>query len=228
MIFWKKEKRAKTWRTWPYSHQLHCIISLSQFCRGKITQEAPAIVLIWSSDTIWKAVVVSDTKTDPNTSIHSLLSSATTMTSPSIQMANSFLSLTPRNVPFRLSISISLLNQQNQSSLPLGSAKRILRFHGRPSRNLCTKAVISQKHYPKVGALSTGPVPAAQLIQVVEAAAKTGAQVLSLSLFLAWNGFCISFMFKLVVALYEFEFRVYVTYSSQIFNLILWSSFNGL
>ncbi|KAF4361845.1 phosphatase IMPL1, chloroplastic [Cannabis sativa] len=47
---------------------------------------------------------------------------------------------------------------------------------------LCTKAIISdlpnQTHpYPKVGALSTGPIPPSQLIQVVEFAAKTGAEV---------------------------------------------------
>ncbi|KDP23150.1 hypothetical protein JCGZ_00142 [Jatropha curcas] len=51
----------------------------------------------------------------------------------------------------------------------------------KPKRNLCTKAVVSefpnQKQYPKVGAQSTGPIPTSQLIQVVETAAKTGAEV---------------------------------------------------
>ncbi|XP_050232362.1 phosphatase IMPL1, chloroplastic [Mercurialis annua] len=45
-------------------------------------------------------------------------------------------------------------------------------------RNLCTNAVLSETpQYPKMGARSTGPVPLTQLIQVAEAAATTGAQV---------------------------------------------------
>ncbi|XP_043807727.1 phosphatase IMPL1, chloroplastic isoform X2 [Manihot esculenta] len=48
-------------------------------------------------------------------------------------------------------------------------------------RNLSTKAVLSeppnQRQYPKVAAKSTGPIPPSQLIQVVETAAKTGAEV---------------------------------------------------
>lgn len=35
----------------------------------------------------------------------------------------------------------------------------------------------NQKQYPKIGAQSTGPIPPGQLIQVVETAAKTGAEV---------------------------------------------------
>lgn len=53
-------------------------------------------------------------------------------------------------------------------------------------RTLCTRAVApgipNLKQYPRVGAPSTGPVPPDQLLQVVEIAAKTGAEVLSLSL----------------------------------------------
>ncbi|KAL3616737.1 Phosphatase impl1, chloroplastic [Castilleja foliolosa] len=47
---------------------------------------------------------------------------------------------------------------------------------------LSTRAVISevpnQKQYSKIGAVSTGPVPADQLLGVIENAAKTGAQVI--------------------------------------------------
>ncbi|EXC24757.1 Phosphatase IMPL1 [Morus notabilis] len=97
----------------------------------------------------------------------------------------------PGNVPLRLSQiprSISSHNQTN-SSLPLSSTtkqfrhgfQRILHFDAKSTRSLCTKAVISeipnQRYYPKVGAHSTGPIPASQLLQVVETAAKTGAQV---------------------------------------------------
>lgn len=46
---------------------------------------------------------------------------------------------------------------------------------------LSTKAVLSevpnQNQYFKVGAESTGPVPSDQLLDVIESAAKTGAQV---------------------------------------------------
>ncbi|GLT55136.1 hypothetical protein SLA2020_282840 [Shorea laevis] len=54
-------------------------------------------------------------------------------------------------------------------------------FKAKPRRKLCTKAVLSeipnQKQYPKIGAQSTGPIPLSHLIQVVETAAKTGAEV---------------------------------------------------
>lgn len=47
--------------------------------------------------------------------------------------------------------------------------------------NVCTKAALSEitneRKYPKVGAPSTGPISANHLIQVVETAAKTGAEV---------------------------------------------------
>lgn len=49
------------------------------------------------------------------------------------------------------------------------------------ARKQCTRALISeisnQRQYPKVGAKSTGPIPPTQLIEVVETAAKTGAEV---------------------------------------------------
>ncbi|XP_034887669.1 phosphatase IMPL1, chloroplastic isoform X1 [Populus alba] len=45
------------------------------------------------------------------------------------------------------------------------------------ARNVCTKAALSEMKYPKVAASSTGPIPPSQLIQVVETAAKTGAEV---------------------------------------------------
>lgn len=48
------------------------------------------------------------------------------------------------------------------------------------SRNVSfiTKAVLSeQTQFPKVAAKSTGPIPPAHLIQVVETAASTGAEV---------------------------------------------------
>ncbi|KAE7995968.1 hypothetical protein FH972_000720 [Carpinus fangiana] len=54
-------------------------------------------------------------------------------------------------------------------------------FKAKPRRKLCTEAVLSeipnQKQYPKIGAQSTGSVPYSHLIQVVETAAKTGAEV---------------------------------------------------
>ncbi|CBI27169.3 hypothetical protein VitviT2T_000142 [Vitis vinifera] len=50
-----------------------------------------------------------------------------------------------------------------------------------PTKTFCTKAVLSEspnpKRYPKMGSDSVGPIPPSQLIQVVEHAANTGAQV---------------------------------------------------
>jgi myo-inositol-1(or 4)-monophosphatase len=58
-------------------------------------------------------------------------------------------------------------------------------FKAKPRRKVCTEAVLSeipnQKQYPKIGAQSTGSVPYSHLIQVVETAAKTGAEVCFLS-----------------------------------------------
>lgn len=51
----------------------------------------------------------------------------------------------------------------------------------RSIKGFCCKAVISElpneKRFPKIGAGSSGPVPAKRLIEVVETAAKTGAEV---------------------------------------------------
>lgn len=51
----------------------------------------------------------------------------------------------------------------------------------KPTMGLQARAVLSElpneRRYPKVAAESTGPVPAAELLQVVEAAAKAGAEV---------------------------------------------------
>ncbi|XP_062096465.1 phosphatase IMPL1, chloroplastic [Humulus lupulus] len=74
----------------------------------------------------------------------------------------------------------SRLSQISPTIFP--TRTRIFPFNARSSITLCTKAIISglpnQKHpYPKVGAHSTGSIPASQLIQVVEFAAKTGAEV---------------------------------------------------
>jgi myo-inositol-1(or 4)-monophosphatase len=85
----------------------------------------------------------------------------------------------PRSIPPQI--------QPNQR-LPLNFTNKIrhgfegIRFlRAKPGRELCTKAVLSeipnQKQYPKIGAQSTGPIPPSQLIQVVEIAAKTGAEV---------------------------------------------------
>lgn len=59
------------------------------------------------------------------------------------------------------------------SRLLFNSLKSTTRFQ--------TKAVVSevsdQKRYPRIGAKSIGPISPSQLLQVVEAAAKTGAEV---------------------------------------------------
>ncbi|KAJ8758586.1 hypothetical protein K2173_000307 [Erythroxylum novogranatense] len=59
--------------------------------------------------------------------------------------------------------------------------RRIGLFDAKLRTSLTTKAVLSgipgQRQYPRVGALSTGPIPSSQLIEVVEKAAKTGAEV---------------------------------------------------
>ncbi|PRQ30008.1 putative inositol-phosphate phosphatase [Rosa chinensis] len=83
-------------------------------------------------------------------------------------------SILPPSLP---SHSISLNSRQQ---LQHGSQRFGLSF-SKPTRTLCTKAVLSeipnQKQYVKVGAQSVGPIPASQLIEVVEKAAKTGAEV---------------------------------------------------
>ncbi|KAG9458718.1 hypothetical protein H6P81_003226 [Aristolochia fimbriata] len=73
--------------------------------------------------------------------------------------------------------------------LPLNSVRRFKGVEGTQNakgrrlsyaaagRKLSVKAVLSEKPYSKVGAESTGPLPASELLGVVEAAAKTGAEV---------------------------------------------------
>ncbi|KAF3450035.1 hypothetical protein FNV43_RR06114 [Rhamnella rubrinervis] len=75
-------------------------------------------------------------------------------------------------------------NQSNPSLLLSFSTKFKHGFQRIPylstkvtTTTLCTKAVISEKQYTKMGAESTGPIPPSRLIQVVETAANTGAQV---------------------------------------------------
>ncbi|KAL5538910.1 hypothetical protein UlMin_045773, partial [Ulmus minor] len=91
------------------------------------------------------------------------------------------------NVPLRLTQIPKSIFSPNLS-LPLRFFKRfehgfqwIPALNAKPTRILCTKAVISeipnQKYYPKIASQSTGPIPASQLIEVVEKAAKTGAEV---------------------------------------------------
>ncbi|KAK9267907.1 hypothetical protein L1049_010344 [Liquidambar formosana] len=111
-------------------------------------------------------------------------------------MVKSMVSPTITNIPLKFSQkprSILSLNHTNQS-LSLSFSKNCALQHGscrtRSFNNnnistrtgtLCTRAVLSeipnQKQYPKMGAQSTGPIPPNQLIQVVETAAKTGAEV---------------------------------------------------
>ncbi|XP_078166810.1 myo-inositol monophosphatase like 1 [Carex rostrata] len=47
----------------------------------------------------------------------------------------------------------------------------------RPIRHGQIRAVVSDRIFPKIAAESTGPIPASELLQVVESAAKTGAEV---------------------------------------------------
>ncbi|RWR85721.1 Inositol monophosphatase [Cinnamomum micranthum f. kanehirae] len=61
----------------------------------------------------------------------------------------------------------------------LGALKILSLTHS--MRKFCTKAVLSEfpneKRYPRIGADSTGPIPAKELLEAVENAAKTGAEV---------------------------------------------------
>ena len=49
--------------------------------------------------------------------------------------------------------------------------------HKRSALRLCYLKFPTRKSTPKIGAQSTGPIPPSQLIQVVEIAAKIGADV---------------------------------------------------
>lgn len=139
-------------------------------------------------------------------------------------MANSFFSPTPLKLS-QISTSISPLTSTKQFP-------RILRFNGGPSRTLfTTKAVISevpnQKLYPKVGALSTGPIPPTQLIQVVETAAKTGAEVCSLSLQPTMAFAFLSGEIRLVT-FYEESVLTFELYFSLICNSLFHQVINSL
>lgn len=88
--------------------------------------------------------------------------------------------------PLRVSLiprSILPLNHPKISFQPQHGLYKNLTFNfkGTPTRALCTEAVSSessnQKQFSKVGAESTGHIPSDQLIRVVEAAAKTGAEI---------------------------------------------------
>ncbi|TYI27112.1 hypothetical protein ES332_A05G156600v1 [Gossypium tomentosum] len=94
------------------------------------------------------------------------------------------------NIPLRFSRtprSISPRFHPNQYQPHKFSAKsstgyrKVGIFNTNSKRKLCTRALISevsnQRQYPKVAAKSTGPIPPSQLIEVVETAAKTGAEV---------------------------------------------------
>lgn len=90
------------------------------------------------------------------------------------------------NIPLRFSHvprSFPPLNHPNQCQIlrpsdnSLCSYQNFRGFTVKPVGKFCAKAVLSEIPYQKVGAKSTGPIPPSQLIQVVETAAKTGAEV---------------------------------------------------
>ncbi|XP_057970865.1 phosphatase IMPL1, chloroplastic isoform X2 [Malania oleifera] len=93
---------------------------------------------------------------------------------PFSQMPSSTLSFCLSNPCLRLSSSRSYGGPQRGFCSPRLS-------NTTSTRMLCTRAVLSevpnQKQYPKIGAQSMGPVPLNQLLQVVESAAKSGAEV---------------------------------------------------
>lgn len=120
---------------------------------------------------------------------------------PSTEMGKSLISSTNVALTFysRLPGSISTLHPSTFSRRLLIkqnlATKCRLSGGSRPSgrTNLFAKAVLSDdthdiKQFHKVGANSTGPIPPEQLIQVVEAAAKAGAEVYSfLCTSFKWN-----------------------------------------
>ncbi|KAI3436907.1 Inositol-1-monophosphatase [Psidium guajava] len=92
------------------------------------------------------------------------------------------------NIPLKFSQklnSVSPLNHKLCQPFPyktrqisLGASLKFPSFNANQGRTLRVRAVVSSgTSYTKVGATSTGPIPPAQLIEVVETAAKTGAQV---------------------------------------------------
>lgn len=76
--------------------------------------------------------------------------------------------------------SISLLNLPILSLQPSARVNR--KLHRGLGHGVRTKAAVAsqfqnQKQFPKIAANSTGPIPSAELLRVVETAAKTGAEV---------------------------------------------------
>ncbi|GAB4829525.1 Phosphatase impl1, chloroplastic [Ancistrocladus abbreviatus] len=99
--------------------------------------------------------------------------------------------VTPIRLP-QLHISIQPFSHQTRSLTSIfsrnsGSLRALqnevfrgFTFINMPSRKpsyFCTNAVLSETQFPKMGAQSTGLIPANQLIEVVEKAAETGAEV---------------------------------------------------
>ncbi|KAF7846936.1 hypothetical protein BT93_L3560 [Corymbia citriodora subsp. variegata] len=93
------------------------------------------------------------------------------------------------NIPLKFSRELDRVSPLDhrlcQSSFPRktrqGSLGGFLKFpslEANQGRALRVRAVVSSDTaYPKMGAASTGPIPPGQLVEVVETAAKTGAQV---------------------------------------------------
>ena len=125
----------------------------------------------------------------------------------------------PTSIPLRFSQtprSISPRIHPNQcqahkftANSPFGY-KKVGILNTNSSRKLCTRALISevsnQRQYPKVGAKSTGPIPPSQLIEVVETAAKIGAEVyfflFLLCLYIFILLFNIQFFFLIFICFY--------------------------
>ncbi|XP_065852489.1 phosphatase IMPL1, chloroplastic [Euphorbia lathyris] len=86
----------------------------------------------------------------------------------------------PKSFPPSLNFNNLCIPQRLSGNSQCGYGRII--FHSKSASILSPKAVLSEipnqnQQYPKVAAQSTGPIPPTQLIQVVETAAKTGAQV---------------------------------------------------
>lgn len=77
----------------------------------------------------------------------------------------------PRMGRYLLSSSPAVRLSFSSSQLTSYSSQR------RPIRHGQIRAVVSERIFPKISAESTGPIPASELLQVVESAAKTGAEV---------------------------------------------------
>lgn len=78
--------------------------------------------------------------------------------------------------PLHRKLCQSFPRETRQNSL--GGSLKFPSLNANRGRTLCVRAVVSSDtSYPKVGAASTGPIPPGQLIEVVETAATTGAQV---------------------------------------------------